>query len=538
MYLFETAYHDYLQHFTGFFQFAFRCCGATWSYFWSGPAARFFDVVLKLAVIVSGITLAFLYVRYEQAAGRGVSVGLFTGAIFTMVYSWILLWPWKGPVHFAARAASGTTAAATMLGLALLALIVAAVTFGSYLLLLVILTALSFLVFVPMRVSHWLWLKRRDISFVCPNDLCPSRDERQKPGHPIHECDCGHEYADLYPSFYGIFHHTCRHRDGRIARLPTLGILGRNKLPRKCPHCRHPLPFTSLGELGVAPIAVVGGTSTGKSVFVRQAIRSLKSTLERSSGNRVELDSPEQWRKLKQDWDDLDHGRELPKTIGDVVQAIGLAMRLKRPRTFRKLVYLFDTPGEHFATIERFGRKQVIRHVSGILLLIDPFSLERLANHARRLHSGVRPSPEPLENVVATLVGGVRQLKLRQSNGRCDVPLAVVVAKADALPVADFPFLSGLLPANGQAGADHSARCRQAIIDLGAGNTLRTLELNFNRIRYFAGSAQGRTYDARDSTPFTPVAVADPFLWLLDLTHPLTSNRGMDRANKAADIRS
>jgi hypothetical protein len=249
---------------------------------------------------------------------------MFFGFVGILVYVWILLASWKAPVHFAARTLSAATATSFMLGLVVLATLTACLLFGTYLAGLFLLTALSFLVFVPMRFAHWLWLMKRKITYRCPYDDCGHT------GLPIHICECGIAYPDLYPSFYSIYYHTCRHKDKDV-KLPTMDFLGRNRLPRLCPNteCKRPLLFTSLGELNATPIAVVGGPSAGKSAFLLQAICQLIGRLDKVSGNRVFIDSPEQRSRIQDGWKGLDEGREPAKTAGDVVQAFGLAMRLR-----------------------------------------------------------------------------------------------------------------------------------------------------------------------------------------------------------------
>jgi len=116
---------------------------------------------------------------------------------------------------------------------------------------------------------------------------------------------------------------------------------------------------------------------------------------------------------------------------------------------------------------------------------------------------------------------------LKRPADRCDVPLAVVLGKADALPTDDFPFLVALHPSNLPAlGEKMHSTCREALEKLGEGRCVRALEQKFSTVRYFACSALGRVPDPRDTSPFQPVGVIDPFLWMMGL------NR--DRAKSAS----
>jgi hypothetical protein len=102
---------------------------------------------------------------------------------------------------------------------------------------------------------------------------------------------------------------------------------------------------------------------------------------------------------------------------------------------------------------------------------------------------------------------------VRQANEKCQVPLAVVLNKTDALPAKEHPFLADLVSSDDGA---HD-RCRQALERLGEGRSIRALEQKFETVRYFACSALGRMPDPRDHSPFRGSGAIEPFLWLLNL---------------------
>jgi hypothetical protein len=408
--------------------------------------------------------------------------------------------------------ASGVATAATaVLAVAVFAVavfLVSVLAFVSYLMVLCILTGLLFLVFVPMRALHWVWLIYRKIAYRCPYDACSYS------GLPVHVCTCGQEYADLRPSFYGIFYHTCRHRDGDV-KLPTLNLLGRKRLVRLCGKCKYPLGHSSFGELSEIPILLVGGTNTGKSVFLRQAVRGLRDALAtRFPGAQVALDSRTQEHRLQEDFNRLDKGQVLDKTTGDVVEACGVALRLKKPR-LHSLLYLYDPPGDDFSSMQRLGGKQSLHHLQGFFLLVDPFAspgLKRVGTAADA--PDLKVSQAPLSDVVRNLIVAVNQHLVAFPTQRCSVPIAVVINKVDALPAGSAPCLAALAAQNGAARV--GAPCRQTLEDLGEGPSLRNLELKFSTVEYFACSALGRAYDPREHTPFRPQGVEAPLIWLIE----------------------
>lgn len=509
MYLFERAYVDYTSRFSGFISNVRDICSNTWDWFWKGPGAGVIEVILRIAVVITVIILVVLYYRYEKSYGHDFSFGMLLNIIFVILFASAILWGWKAPVHFLARLVSGASASGLILVLAVLAFLLTAVIFMPYLLILSSLTALSFLVFIPMRAAHGLWLVYRRITYRCPYDDCSYS------GLPVHLCpSCGHQYNDLKPSFYGIFYHICQHGSQKI-KLPTMDFLGRKKLPRLCGGCKRPLILSSMGELPEWPIALVGGPDVGKTVFFRQAVRQLRDYLGTVPGSIVRIDAEAQEKEFEVDLNHLDHGQLPESTRKDVVQAFGLEVRI--PKQLRCLLYLFDSPGEHFSKMDLFGRKQVMQHMAGIILLVDPFSLPALSEHTRNLEKQLKPSDTPFQRIVEVLITGINMMQATRPTAPCNIPLAVVLSKTDALPFEDFPFLTGLQPIKKHTAPHLHTYCREAIDKLGGGRSLYALEQKFTRIRYFACTALGRMPDWGNTNPFQPVGVCEPFLWLMGI---------------------
>jgi hypothetical protein len=514
MYLFERAYVQYGARLRRFVRRALDAASGLWEWFWRGRGAEGIEMLLRLLLVGTALTLAVLYVRYEKAQGQKISAGTVGAVAVLLVFTALLLWGWKAPLHATARLASGATAAGLVLILGLAVAASATLVFSVYFGVLLALTAASLLLFLPLRGAQEAWLLYRRVTYRCPYDKCGWR------GLPIHVCPCGERYPDLLPSFYGIFHHTCRHQDGTQQKLPTLDVLGRNRLQRLCGGCRRPLIHSSLGDVPVWPVAVVGGAGAGKTVFLLQATRQLERRLAEWRGT-ARIDSEAQEADFRSQVSRLDRGEVVAKTA-EAAQAIGLAVRI--PPRRRGLLYLFDAPGEDFASMRDFGQKQIVRHLRGIVLLVDPFSLPALSVYAERSGSALQPSQTPLRDVVHNLIQSVNLMVLRNPHDRCDIPTAVVLSKADALPERDHPFLAGLCPANGhRADEALSARCREALEQLGEGASVRALEQKLTRLRYFACTALGRLPDLRDTRPFEPHGVAEPLLWLLDASE---SERG------------
>ncbi len=518
MYLFEHAYRDYTSRLGWFGRKVKDKCSGIWNWFWEGPGAGGIEVFLRIIIILAVIGMAVQYYRYEKSQGNELSVGIVLTILVIVTFASIVLSSWKAPVHFVGRVVSGASASGLILLLAAAVIVPAVGIFSIYLLMLFLLTTLSFIVFLPMRGAHGLWLLYRRIAYRCPYDNCSYS------GLPIHICpSCGRQYDDLKPGFYGIFFHKCRCLPGnRAEKLPTMDFLGRKKLERLCGHCKKPLVHSALGELAEQPIALVGGSGTGKTVFFRQAVRELQKELKALPGTKINIGSPEQERELANDLYLLDNGQVPEKTDTGTVRAFGLEVRI--PKQMRSLLYVFDSPGEHFQALEKFGHKHVMKHVTGIILLVDPFSLPLLVKHPGAGQKELKPSETPFQRIVEVLVAGISAARSTRSSQQCPIPLAVVLNKTDALPTTDFPFLAAMHHPQNHAPNRLHQDCRQALEKLGGRHGIQLLEQKFTYVKYFACSALGRTPCEEDIRPFQATGVSQPFLWLLGIRQPHTKN--------------
>jgi hypothetical protein len=509
MYFFERAYVDYATAVRRFLAALFSRCGAIWQWFWSGPGSRIFELILRICVVITAVGLAVSFVRYENQHGRGFSASMLGVFALIVFCAGVVLWGWKALVHFVARIISGSIAAGFVMLLALAAVLIASAAFSVYLVALLILTLLSFLIFVPLRAGQEIWLLYRKIGYHCPYGDCHGT------GLPIHLCpSCGQDYKDLMPSFYGLRYHVCRHPDGSEQKLPTMDMLGRSKLPRLCNGCGRPLTHSEIGEAAEWPLIIAGGPSAGKTVYVVQLIAALTNRLRQLNGT-LQLGP----RQLEFDplLLGLGNGRLPAKTAGGVAEAWAAAVRIPkgpgRKNPARVLLYLFDNPGEVFGSMQQLGQMHALQHLRGIILLVDPFSLPRLSGHST---PDVKASEMPLLTVVGNLIRASKEYLRVQHDEKSRVPVAVVLTKVDALPVQEFPSLANLLPGHGSPDpANLQARCRIAIRELGGAPALDALGLNFEQVRCFACTSLGRTPD-RSGRSFESVGVLDPLQWVID----------------------
>lgn len=377
-------------------------------------------------------------------------------------------------------------------------ILIGAIFYGIYLLLIV---AAQFVLLIPLSmffIMNGLWLLWRRIFYTCPNIECSFRREGIYRGFPIHVCpSCGEQHDRLWPNTYGLLHHpcTCGHD------LPTLDILGRNTLIRLCAVCQTTLPDKKLPE---ELIALAGGPSVGKTAFLLVSTQKLLKGVSKNSIH-AEIPVPRQKAELGQGIDNLSIGIEPAKTNSSLIQAYQLLLQRGPRKTW---LYYYDAPGEVFSSIDRYGRHENVRHLNGLLLLVDPFSLEGLKHEAAKEPGELRASITPFKNVVDTTIITVRRMHEYRKRS-VTFPLAVVITKADAKSVRkELGEITQKLPSN--------TKCKQALIKWGAEHSLRPLEQTFKNVRYFACSSLGRSPQTGDSRPFQGYGVLEPLLWILN----------------------
>lgn len=406
---------------------------------------------------------------------------------------------------------------------AVLLLVTVAMFLGSLLLL-----PLALLAMLLGLICSW-WRARHGVTVRCTKGECRSgrrffRDLQIRyvcPGH------CGARYGFLVPSHLGLFYHDCTCG----ARLPAWGRLRRrpigngktleSTLEKVCPN-GHPWGIGS-EALPSHFIAMVGGPSTGKTCFLTMALELILCARHGRADLAASWENPQDAADHGGRIGILSQGKKLPATQRGIPDA--LTLRLMRNRREERL-YLYDAAGEEFTSMERGLSEELIffQDLNGVILLIDPLALPKVQPQVRARAGShweaLQVSQVPLGVIVSNLRRNVRRFLEMGRSGRHDVPVAVVLGKAD------FPVVAGRIMPTGTAGpgggcsAEETARtahrlCRETLIDWGAENEVVALEADFRRLRYFGCSSLGRTPDD-SGRPFVAEGVLAPLFWLLD----------------------
>lgn len=331
----------------------------------------------------------------------------------------------------------------------------------------------------------------RRTSYECPVD-------HERFPLPIYVCPgCGAEHKQLVPGRWGIRRRECQ--CGKIG-LPTMVLNGRQHVPQRCPN-GHPLDGI-IGFSEILRVALVSGPSAGKTTFLAGTMTELVALSESGTlalsvvdGSKTDYD---------QALDNLAHGRLPPKTqLGTSPALVTEVQGEGRSR----VLSLYDVAGESFIGDDSVRQLRFLEVPNGLLLLVDPLSLDRFAtDHEEEISAAeqqLRPSPVSPTRVLETTLGALSEAGADSKK----IPVAVVVGKADALHVG-----TEIRALSGEAG-DRSVPAW--LEQQGAGNFVRIVGSSFDKVGWFHASALGRVPDPANQRAFVPRGTAAPLLWLL-----------------------
>jgi Double-GTPase 2 len=351
--------------------------------------------------------------------------------------------------------------------------------------------------------------------------VCPACHSKRP--LPEYFCSrCGEVHRRLIPSDYGILHHTCRCGE----RLPATFFLQRGKLQARCPECQVLLDRAHT-ETHKAFIPVVGGPAAGKSAFLFAATRGLVERVAPSSGLTPQFLDAAMEGNFQRIWRGADQGIAPEKTGAKLPHAYNL--KLSRARGTPRLLYFYDPAGEAFDSAEELVLHKYQEYLSGVIFLVDPFSLpevrEQYSDALRSEAATIKPSALPAEDALSRVLINLEQNFGLATTARVAAPLAVVVSKADACDLARS-LGEAAVDARLRAappGADRSEirhhLVREQLLRWGEAGLVDQFERRFAKVRFFACSALGRSPDGSGS-PFVPWGVLEPLLWLLELADP------------------
>jgi hypothetical protein len=354
-------------------------------------------------------------------------------------------------------------------------------------------------------LAEKVYLTVRGFWMVCPS--CHARGPL-----PVYLCDgCGREHRRLLPSSYGILHHLCV--CGRS--LPATFFVDRGRLPAKCPHCSGFLSRESMEGRKIF-VPVVGGPSVGKTAYLTWLIDELRQRAAAAAWHAEFLDAVAAAR-FEQGLDALRHARMPLKTPAATPAAVNLVFRQDGGPQHN--LYLYDAAGEAYGGESRLVPHRFMGFCSGILFLIDPFSIA-----AVRREYGVdaaaagllKPSAESPEDLLDRLVSVLEKEFRHDPASPIGVPIAVVLTKVDAFNLEGLVGNSALSP---WLPASECERARSELIsrqlrEWNMGPLVATLETRFRTRMFFSCSAVGLRRRAGEG--YAPERIGRPFFWLME----------------------
>jgi len=371
----------------------------------------------------------------------------------------------------------------------------------SYMAITLFCVAVAAVIMALLNLMERLSLAIRGIFMVCPNAGC-----YKKITLPLYKCpDCGREHRHLVPSSFGVFSRICQ--CGK--RLPTLFISGRGKLPAFCPHCNRSL----VKEIGVtqnAHVPVIGGPSAGKSSFLVAAYLESEKYMESRDGKVTLVDGP-----LKRRFESLVESFKSGVTVSKTSATPPDAVLFRVHKEFDvdmtdALVYLYDPGGEVFEAQDRLSPLRYLKDASGLVFLIDPFSLEAVRDrHLKAIEAvgDLSPSEASPQQLFDRLVSVLQAYKGKSRRSVFSLPLSVVLSKMDAFTHDRSAGAPGIEAPSQEVRA-------WLIHDAREGNLVRSIENYFKGIQYFSCSALGRMPSSKSSA-FEAKGVLAPLRWAL-----------------------
>ncbi len=369
------------------------------------------------------------------------------------------------------------------------------------------------------------YLAWRQFFTVCP-------DCHQKSRLPEYFCPrCSEVHRRLIPSSYGILYHICTCGE----KLPATFFLKRGNLKSRCPECQ------SLLEVGhtesrKAFVPVFGGPLVGKSAFLFSAVHQLidQSASFGFQPSFLQTQTESEFERVRQQ---LAQGRPPDKTLSALPRAFNL--QLQRSGQSSRVLYLYDPAGEAFNETEGMVLHRYQDYLSGLIFLIDPFTLpavkEQYEDRLPGVLNALQPSSLPVEDALSRILISMEEHFGLQQTGRIKQPVAVVINKIDAFDLEQLigqPAVQARISASPEPVTEEeaaSAIVREQLLRWDQGHLVQQLETRCARVRYFTCSSLGRMPDGT-SRPFEARGVLEPLMWILGLADSAFAIQGKKAA--------
>lgn len=217
---------------------------------------------------------------------------------------------------------------------------------------------------ILLTCTEWAIMKIYGISRPCP--VCGSKRDKE------YWVDRMHKHpVKLQPGIYGVFSHT---EPMTKTKMPTLLLLGKSKLLRKCPDCGNFITSDIDKSYGTEKhIGVVGHRSSGKSYLTYTL---LDRIMKRYGTSAYQIDV-ERDTKIESNVMRIKNSQGIQTDVRDSYRAIQLILQPKlRPLPYH--LFFYDVAGEKFNHKSSASKTAMdfYRNVNQIVFIIDPTSID------------------------------------------------------------------------------------------------------------------------------------------------------------------
>lgn len=215
-----------------------------------------------------------------------------------------------------------------------------------------------------------------------------------------------------------------RDRDGFVMRVfDRYSTKMDQPMERLCPHCHNPLPLPDYGKYPTLFISVVGVTSAGKTVYLKQMLGNLASAIQ-STGYHIGTVN------LDKDGGVVAAGQPLPGSTDTQTMRRPMAVSLLDNENSAKGVTLvfYDIAGENCVAAMHDEHTLIghfIARSDALLFLIDPQQVPVFATVQQQTVAAVQE--------VIQVVNGIRASLNPDHPSWEGIPVAVVLTKSDSL---------------------------------------------------------------------------------------------------------
>lgn len=197
---------------------------------------------------------------------------------------------------------------------------------------------------------------------------------------------------------------------------------------RICPHCHNRLPF-EFGKYPVKFIAVVGITSSGKTIYLSQMLKKIREFLFQVDMTVAGI-CPEVDEFVREHT--IQKGKELP--IGNAADALTkpISINVKNNQTGERTTLVFyDIAGENCVNPDQMNKYgPFIKNADGMIMIIDPKQFSDLLFLNKEEEKELEEAYHP-EQVAQAMYQAFAAADYY--GGECPIPLAIAISKSDLL---------------------------------------------------------------------------------------------------------